>query len=93
MERTPLVVDAWSYVSRSFEYAADGDSRRVCVCVSRFLYKLFQDSGLPWVYGGEYDAVVELVIRIVRAWLAVGLRPIFVFDGASFHFSPRAGSY
>jgi len=36
---------------------------------------------LPWVYGGELGVFRDLVIRVVRAWIAVGLRPYFVFDG------------
>ncbi|EJD02205.1 PIN domain-like protein [Fomitiporia mediterranea MF3/22] len=47
-----------------------------------FIYKLFEDSGLPWVYGGEYDVFSELIVKVVKAWLAVRLRPIFVFDGS-----------
>jgi len=33
------------------------------------------------VYGGELGEFRDLVIRIVRAWISVGLRPYFVFDG------------
>lgn len=47
----------------------------------RFIYKLLQDSNLPWVYGGEYGELARLVVQVVQAWLDVGLRPIFVFDG------------
>ncbi|THH06714.1 hypothetical protein EW145_g3891 [Phellinidium pouzarii] len=47
-----------------------------------FIYKLVQDSNLPWVYGGEYVELARLVVKVVAAWLAVGLRPIFVFDGS-----------
>ncbi|CAL1711263.1 unnamed protein product [Somion occarium] len=38
-------------------------------------------SGLPWVYGGEYGDLSRIVERTVRAWLQVGLRLYFVFDG------------
>ena len=48
---------------------------------SSFIYKVLEDSGLPWVYGGEYDAFYDLVVKVVKAWISVGLRPIFVFDG------------
>ncbi|KAL5529486.1 hypothetical protein ACEPAG_5471 [Sanghuangporus baumii] len=48
-----------------------------------FIYKVLEDSGLPWVYGGEYEAFYHLVVKIVKAWIAVGLRPIFVFDGST----------
>ena len=33
------------------------------------------------MYGGELGEFRDLVIRVVRAWIAVGLRPYFVFDG------------
>lgn len=85
IDRTPLVVDAWSCVCLVFTNFrltwADHASNALFVATHRFLYKLFQDSGLPWVYGGEYDAIVQLIVRIVGAWIQVGLRPVFVFDG------------
>lgn len=34
------------------------------------------------MYGGELGEFRDLVIRVVRAWTSVGLRPCFVFDGA-----------
>lgn len=48
---------------------------------ARFIYKLVIDAGLPWVYGGEYSETIALVLKVVQAWLAVGLVPVFVFDG------------
>ncbi|QRW12719.1 XPG domain protein [Ceratobasidium sp. AG-Ba] len=45
------------------------------------IYTLYTDSGLQWVYGGEYELFVKCVQAIVSAWLAVGLEPYFVFDG------------
>jgi hypothetical protein len=33
------------------------------------------------VYGGEYGELCALITVVVKAWLAVGLRPHFVFDG------------
>ena len=50
--------------------------------LSRFIYEAAALSGLPWVYGGEYGQFAEVVARIVHAWLSVGLRLYFVFDGA-----------
>ncbi|TDL14603.1 hypothetical protein BD410DRAFT_902972 [Rickenella mellea] len=47
-----------------------------------FIYTLHADAGLPWVYGGEYTEFTRLVTAVVEAWIAVGIRPIFVFDGA-----------
>lgn len=48
---------------------------------ARFIYKLVIDADLPWVYGGEYGETAALVLKVVKAWLAVGLVPVFVFDG------------
>lgn len=48
---------------------------------ARFIYKLVIDADLPWVYGGEYGEIAALVLKVVKAWLAVGLVPVFVFDG------------
>ncbi|KAG5220583.1 Protein asteroid [Salix suchowensis] len=49
----------------------------------RFIYALYFDSRLPWVYGGEYAEFSELVKRVVKAWISIGLRVHFVFDGQS----------
>ena len=56
---------------------------QVLTCKRRFIYKLLDDSEIPWVYGGEYIAFVELVQSVVKAWISVGLWPVFVFDGES----------
>ncbi|KAG9105238.1 hypothetical protein FRC07_009464, partial [Ceratobasidium sp. 392] len=45
------------------------------------IYALYADSGLPWVYGGEYDSFAKSLQDIANAWLSVGLEPYFVFDG------------
>jgi hypothetical protein len=50
-------------------------------CTSRFIYQLYEESRLPWVYGGEYEGFSACVGRVVNAWMAVGLRVYFVFDG------------
>ncbi|KAG7091037.1 hypothetical protein E1B28_010097 [Marasmius oreades] len=46
-----------------------------------FIYELQLKSGLPWVYGGEYVDFVLLVTTVVQAWIDVGIRVSFVFDG------------
>ncbi|KAK2463159.1 hypothetical protein APHAL10511_004814 [Amanita phalloides] len=46
-----------------------------------FIYKLYQDSNLPWVYGGEYAEFSDLVARTVQAWIDIGFEVYFVFDG------------
>ncbi|KAH7915085.1 hypothetical protein BJ138DRAFT_1078212 [Hygrophoropsis aurantiaca] len=47
-----------------------------------FIYELYDQSKLSWIYGGEYKAFYESVQRVVRAWIDVGLQVYFVFDGA-----------
>ncbi|KAJ4496677.1 hypothetical protein C8R41DRAFT_895027 [Lentinula lateritia] len=46
-----------------------------------FIYELI--FSLPWVYGGEYPHFVRLITSVVHAWLAVGVKLAFVFDGPS----------
>ncbi|KAG6836560.1 hypothetical protein H0H93_006787 [Arthromyces matolae] len=46
-----------------------------------FIYDLYRNSGLPWVYGGEYHEFYDLVAVVVNAWIKVGLKVYFVFDG------------
>ncbi|KAF8273411.1 PIN domain-like protein [Lactarius quietus] len=56
-----------------------------------FIYELHNQSRLPWAYGGENVEFRDLVTRIVRAWISVGLRLYFVFDGP-YHRSKFATS-
>ncbi|KAH9048026.1 PIN domain-like protein [Lactarius hengduanensis] len=56
-----------------------------------FIYELHNQSRLPWVYGGEPVEFRDLVTQVVRAWISVGLRPNFVFDGP-YHRSKFATS-
>lgn len=46
-----------------------------------FIYHLQNHSSLPWVYGGEYDQLADLTIRVIQHWIAFGLAVHFVFDG------------
>ncbi|KAI9462610.1 PIN domain-like protein [Russula earlei] len=46
-----------------------------------FIYELHNQSRLSWVYGGELGEFRDLVIRVTRAWISVGWKPYFVFDG------------
>jgi len=48
---------------------------------ARFIYELIHCGNLDWVYGGEYGRLCALITVVVKGWLAVGLRPHFVFDG------------
>jgi hypothetical protein len=56
-----------------------------------FIYELHNQSRLPWAYGGEQNEFRDLVTRIVRAWISVGLSPCVVFDGP-YHRSKFATS-
>ncbi|KAF5345284.1 hypothetical protein D9758_008419 [Tetrapyrgos nigripes] len=46
-----------------------------------FIYELHNKSTLPWVYGGEYRDFGRLVTSVVQAWLHLGFKLSFVFDG------------
>jgi hypothetical protein len=58
--------------------------------LSSFIYELLLKSKLPWVYGGEYSGFKNLIIRVVEAWLRLGFRLSFVFDGAPAHWMETA---
>ncbi|RDB25430.1 Protein asteroid 1 [Hypsizygus marmoreus] len=47
-----------------------------------FIYELYRDSNLPWVFGGEYDQFCNTVCAVVRGWINIGFKIYFVFDGA-----------
>jgi len=46
-----------------------------------FIYRLYQGPTLPWVYGGEYPDFLSRITQFVEAWMRLGLRIYFVFDG------------
>lgn len=52
----------------------------------RFIYEVYEQSRLPWVYGGEYEAFGRCIVQVVEAWIAIGLRVYFVFDGGTSSF-------
>ncbi|TFK23920.1 PIN domain-like protein [Coprinopsis marcescibilis] len=50
-----------------------------------FIYALYRTpvlASIPWIYGGEYPEFENAVKNVVAAWLRVGLKVHFVFDGA-----------
>lgn len=49
--------------------------------ITSFIYDLYNNSNLPWVYGGEYSEFMNLAKTVVQAWIKVGLQVYFVFDG------------
>ncbi|KII95750.1 hypothetical protein PLICRDRAFT_98192 [Plicaturopsis crispa FD-325 SS-3] len=46
-----------------------------------FIYDVYNNSNLSWVYGGEYADFTTLVETTAHAWLASGAELYFVFDG------------
>ena len=47
----------------------------------RLLYSIYNLSGEPWVYGGEYAALSSHARDVVLAWRRAGIRATIVFDG------------
>ena len=47
----------------------------------RFIYEVIYCADLPWVFGGEYPLLSQLIEHVVRAWINVGFALHFVFDG------------
>lgn len=46
-----------------------------------FIFEIYLQSHLPWVYGGEYAEFSQYVEQVVLSWIAVGLKVYFAFDG------------
>ena len=46
------------------------------------IYTLYLDN-VAWAYGGESAEYAKLLQRTIEGWRAVGLEPVFVFDGPS----------
>jgi hypothetical protein len=71
-----IVVDGWSLVTFFVT-----DVLRFILVLNSFIYQLDRNSNLPWVYGGEYDQFSRLVFVVVQAWIELGFKIHFVFDG------------
>ncbi|KAJ1306115.1 hypothetical protein OPQ81_010826 [Rhizoctonia solani] len=65
----------------TFSNRSDTGTRPLVVDGWSLIFALYNDSGLPWAYGGEYESFATLVKNLVQAWITVGLEPYFVFDG------------
>ncbi|CUA67065.1 hypothetical protein RSOLAG22IIIB_02983 [Rhizoctonia solani] len=65
----------------TFSHTSDTGIRPLVVDGWSLIFALYNDSGLPWVYGGEYESFATLVKNLVNAWIVVGFEPYFVFDG------------
>ncbi|KAI0629084.1 hypothetical protein C8Q77DRAFT_1144911 [Trametes polyzona] len=46
-----------------------------------FIYEVVHCAGLPWVYGGEYPQLSQLIRQIAHAWTELGMELHFVLDG------------
>ncbi|TFK74035.1 PIN domain-like protein [Pluteus cervinus] len=70
-------------LSTTHELPREDSSSRVPIVVDAwsFIYNLQQSPYLPWVYGGENSAFAEIVTAVVKAWVDVGFKIYFVFDG------------
>ncbi|KAF8839419.1 hypothetical protein BDN67DRAFT_1003712 [Paxillus ammoniavirescens] len=68
-----------------FPLAHDSNNGTATIVVDgwSFIYQLYEQSRLPWVYGGEYKAFAQCVEQVAKAWVAIGLQVYFVFDGPS----------
>lgn len=47
----------------------------------RLIYAIHDESRHPWAFGGEYALFHDDLQKLTRAWLSMGLKPYFVFDG------------
>ena len=81
--RASVIVDGWSWVSQEYYLLHKHLKNWLCHSTLRFIYELFHQSNLPWIYGGEYHEFSKLVVTVVKAWIDVGLKVFFVFDGTS----------
>ncbi|KAF7980844.1 hypothetical protein HWV62_36488 [Athelia sp. TMB] len=70
-------------LSKSLQYQKGGAANgTIVVDAWSFCYELIHRApNLPWVYGGEYLRFEELVTTVCEAWISVGLKVFFVFDG------------
>ncbi|KAG8691424.1 hypothetical protein FRC11_004058 [Ceratobasidium sp. 423] len=65
----------------TFSNTSDIGTRPLVIDGWSLIFALYNDSGLPWAYGGEYEKFAALVKNLATAWIAVGFEPYFVFDG------------
>ncbi|KIJ51323.1 hypothetical protein M422DRAFT_26742 [Sphaerobolus stellatus SS14] len=63
--------------------SVSGTTSEITVVVDGWslLYSIYNLSGEPWVYGGEYAALSNHARDIVLAWRRAGIRATIVFDG------------
>ncbi|KAJ3574538.1 hypothetical protein NP233_g1704 [Leucocoprinus birnbaumii] len=70
-------------LSKNVKFTSDSeDLVPVVVDGWSFIYQLYQDSKLPWVYGGENPDFARVISQVVEAWTRLRLKIYFVFDGA-----------
>ncbi|KIP11257.1 hypothetical protein PHLGIDRAFT_83689 [Phlebiopsis gigantea 11061_1 CR5-6] len=81
---TTYISENSAAIAKTLQFASDinkDEPTTFVVDAWSFIYEVISWAGLPWVYGGEYDQFSEIVARVVKSWLGVGLRLYFVFDG------------
>ncbi|KZV74006.1 PIN domain-like protein [Peniophora sp. CONT] len=61
--------------------SAAGPSTPLVVDGWSLVYALYDESRHPWAFGGEYALFYDDIQRLTRAWISMGLKPYFVFDG------------
>ncbi|KAF9006359.1 PIN domain-like protein [Hymenopellis radicata] len=70
-------------LAKTLKVAATDEQSAIPVVVDAWslIYALHQRCALPWIYGGEYQEFSKLVTDVVSAWIKVGFKVSFVFDG------------
>ncbi|KAI0645320.1 hypothetical protein C8Q79DRAFT_971053 [Trametes meyenii] len=60
-----------------------GGDERISVVLDgwSFIYEVVYCADLPWVYGGEYSQLSQVIRQVVNAWIEVGMDLYFVLDG------------
>ncbi|KAI0364140.1 PIN domain-like protein [Pilatotrama ljubarskyi] len=81
-----------SFLSRTIQLplpphpgSGQGAESQECITVVldgwSFIYEVVYCADLPWVYGGEYPRLSQVIQQVVNAWIEVGMDLHFVFDG------------
>ncbi|KAF9039488.1 PIN domain-like protein [Hymenopellis radicata] len=70
-------------LAKTLKVAATDEQSAIPIVVDAWslIYALHQRCALPWIYGGEYQEFSKLVTDVVSAWIKVGFKVSFVFDG------------
>ncbi|VDC00308.1 unnamed protein product [Peniophora sp. CBMAI 1063] len=72
------------HLSRSVQFSPQSEAKVPVPLIIdgwSLIYALYDESRQPWAFGGEYALFHDDLQRLTRAWLSMGLKPYFVFDG------------